>query len=631
MPPLAEIRFDAPGVRSHSVIQPAEIRRQLEKMLGARTFRSAEGQRAFLNYAVGEVLAGRGNLIKEYLIGVEVFGRGELFDPRLDPIVRTQARKLRARLLKYYETEGAQDSLRIEFPKGSYMPSFVMAEDFTAHAGNAVEADGPKAPPRSMEDSESEAPATPISVESPARWKAAALSATLAALAVSIYLAPFNSREHALAAGSSIAVLPFVNLDGDTANEFMSDGLTDDLIESLGQVPGLRVVARTSAFRFKRKSLSVQEIGQQLKVHAVLNGTVRTVQNNLRITAQLRDAANGHHLWSGSFERDSKDARSLPKEISEAVAGAFGSSFTRGYVPDKWQGALRGPVSPTHEAYEDYLRGRYLWNKLSADRLSMAIQYFQQAIAADPSFARAYTALADCYVMAPQVSAAAQPDIIPKIRAAASKALELDSASGEAHIDLAISAEYDSDWAQAEKEFKKGLELSPDNAIAHLWYAKYLAMTGRRSEVLAQRKIAVELDPVSPYALQSIAGYFSVMGRYDEAIAQFRAAVALEPTFGLTHQGLGVAYILRGNHAAGIAELQTACRLMEGPRREALLAWAYGVTGNATEARRILSSFHEQYRRQPFPALAIAQVYIGLGDKEPRLRMAGKRPSLKKT
>jgi serine/threonine-protein kinase len=263
------------------------------------------------------------------------------------------------------------------------------------------------------------------------------------------------------------------------------------------------------------------------------------------------------------------------------------------------------------------LQGLYHWNKLKADELAMAIGYFEKAIAADPSFARAYTALADCYVMAPQVAAAPPGEIVPKIRVAASRALELDSSLGEAHIDLAICAEYDFDWTTAGAEFKKGLDLSPDNAVAHLWYAKYLAVVGRRPEVLVQRKIAAELDPVSPYAVQAVGGYLSVMGRYDEAIAQFRKAITLEPNFGLSHQGLGVAYILRGRDPAeGIAELETACKLMPGARREALLGWAYATIGNTAEARRILNRFLEESNRPYFPALAIGQVYIGLGDKD---------------
>jgi len=626
MTPQAEMTNGASGVAGGEVIPHEEVRSQLDKMLSSQTFRAAEGQKSFLKYAVGEVLAGRGSHIKEYLIGVEAFGRGDLFDPRLDPIVRTQARKLRARLAKYYETEGLNDLIRIEFPKGSYVPSFTRASSVSEASMPAPNTADAGAAPVTLEQPAPIIPKlealvvpTPLPLAWSGNWKVRALLglslSLLLATAVFYYFRPV-SGDGVMAAGSSIAVLPFVNLNGDGAAEFLSDGLTDDLIDSLGQVPGLRVVARTSAFRFKRKAMSVQEIGQQLRVHAILKGTVRTSGNNLRITAQLINVADGHPLWSGSFDHDTNDARGIQQEISSEVASVFGSHLRHKGNEEEAKEISSNPISEKqHEAYQHYLKGLYLWNKLTADSQKLAIEYFQEAISEDPSFARAYSALADCYVMAPQVLTASPQEVIPKIRAAANKALELDSSLGEAHIDLAICAEYDFDWATAEREFKKGLDLSPDNAVGHLWYAKYLGITGRKAEVLAQRKIATDLDPASAYALQSVGGYLSVMGRYDEAIEQFRCAMALEPNFGLTHQGLGVAYVLKGQSVKGIAELQTALKLMPGPRREALLGWAYGVTGQTAEAQRILSSFLSQSNNAGFPALAVAQVYIGLGDR----------------
>jgi TolB-like protein/Tfp pilus assembly protein PilF len=620
-PQPATIKGGGQDAPDNAAVSPVEVRTQLERMLASRTFRTAEGQKAFLKYAVGEVLAGRAGQIKEYLIGVEAFGRGDLFDPRLDPIVRTQARKLRARLAKYYLTEGAQDPVRIEFRKGSYAPTFerVGYPPATVEVTQRVDvADAETAEPPPSED-----PAA-LQHGSKSTWKIAAICITLAlGVGFAFYLLRAKPAEPALPATSSIAVLPFVNLNGDSANEFLSDGLTDDLIESLGQAPGLRVAGRTSSFRFKGKTLDVREIGQQLNVHAVLKGTVRVSGDHLRITAQLNNASDGHHLWSGSFERATSDAREIQRDISTEVAGVLGARLLHGGSDEKAPGTVN--TSPTHDAYQNYLQGLYHWNKLKVDELQMAIGYFEKAIAADPSFARAYTALADCYVMAPQVAAWPPTEIVPKIRAAAGKALALDSSLGEAHIDLAICAEYDFDWNKAGLEFKKGLDLSPDNAVAHLWYAKYLAIVGRRPDVLTQRKIAAELDPVSPYAVQAVGGYLSVMGRYDEAIAQFRNAITLEPNFGLSHQGLGVAYILRGrDFTEGIAELQTACKLMPGPRREALLGWAYASIGNTVEARRILNRFLGEASRPGFPALAVGLVYIGLGDKDRAFEWLGK-------
>jgi len=334
----------------------------------------------------------------------------------------------------------------------------------------------------------------------------------------------------------------------------------------------------------------------------------------LRITVQLDSTANNYHLWSGSYDRDSTDARTIQWEIAASVTDALGIGLARN--ERELSRTLPNSASPNPGAWKNYLKGLYVWHKLTVDSLQMATSFFEEAIAQDPSFARAYAALADCYVMAPQVATTPALEVIAKIKAAASKALQLDGNLGEAHIDLAVAAEYDYDWRTAEKEFERGLKLSPSDSVGHLWYAKYLALVGRVNEVITQRRIAAEVDPASPYAVQSIAGYLSVTGRYDEAIDQFQNALRLEPAFGLAHQGLGVAYVLKGMYPEAVAELQAASRLMTGPRRMALLGWGYGVMGKAPEARRILNDFIEQDRRGPFPALAIAQVYIGLGDKD---------------
>jgi serine/threonine-protein kinase len=205
-------------------------------------------------------------------------------------------------------------------------------------------------------------------------------------------------------------------------------------------------------------------------------------------------------------------------------------------------------------------------------------------------------------------------EVVNKIKEAASTALALDNTLGEAHVDLAITAEFNFDWTTAEKEFQKGLELSPGNVVGRLWYAKFLGLMGRADEVFVQRRIAAQLDPVSPYAIQSVAGYLSVIGRYDEAVKQFKAALALEPNFGLAHQGLGVTYLLMGLRDPAFEELRLADQFMDGRRRRALLGFAYGVTGQTAQAHRVLSELLDEYQRGRTPAVAIAQVYVGLGD-----------------
>ena len=587
------------------------VREHLAKILSSRTFRSAEGQREFLRYAVEEVLAGRGSQIKEYLIGVEVFHRGESFDPRLDPIVRTQARKLRAKLDKYYETEGAEDALRIDFLKGAYLPSFR-----TLAAASPVLPESP-----AISDSVAAAPAPPPgSYVQEWSWKSAALLLTVLIVAGGAWTVLQLRRQgtienRVVERNPSLLVMPFVNLGENSDDEFLGDGLAEELIESLRQISGLHVVAWNSAAKLKGGNSDVKQIAGALRVGAVLEGSVHKSGDRLRITANLLDVSGGYQLWSGIYDRESPDVRAIKREIVQSMTNVLGLSLParvrESQTKSKQNASLSNPG-----AYQSYLKGLYFWNKLTVAGLKTAIEYFEEAIATDPSFARAYVALADSYVLAPQVDTAPPPEVVHRIRAAALKALELDSSLGQAHIDLAICAEYDFDWETAEREFQRGLALDPGNPIAHLWYAKLLALRGRKSEVLAQRLIAAQLDPVSPYTVQAMGGYFSVMGKYDEAIDNFENALALEPEFGLAHQGLGVAYLLKHETGKAIEELELASRLMQGPRRLGLLGYALGQCGRRSEAGKILQELLALSRREPVPPSAIAHVYIGLGDKD---------------
>jgi len=448
------------------------------------------------------------------------------------------------------------------------------------------------------------------------RWKRTtawfAVLVMAVALAVILYLSRSRLPSTIFAANeASIAVLPLVNLS-DTNEEFLSDGLTDELINSLRQVPGLQVVPRTSAFRFKAKTFDLREIDQKLHVRAVLVGTVRKFENQLMVAVQLNNAENGYHLWSGSYERDSANIGAIAPEIASAVTNVLGAGLLRGGS----QNVRRVLVSRNSGAHENYLRGLFFRNRYNIDSLNKAIEYFKQAIAEDPSFAEAYAGLADCYAMARPVASTPPLDVVSKIKAAASKAIELDGTLGEPHIDLAVSAEYEYDWAAAEREFKKGLELSPDDVVGHLWYAWYLALVGRRDEVLTQRTIAARLDPVSPSAVESLGDYYAAVGRFDAAVEQFRSALALEPNFGPAHEDLGEAYLAQGKCGNAIEELRLANEAMPGPRRLGDLGYGYAVCGHTAEAQRILRDFLNVPQRRPVPAFAIAQVYMGLGDKD---------------
>ena len=620
----------------------AVIHEVLERVLSSRTFHAAEGQKKFLRYAVEQTIAGRSNEVKEYSVGVEVFERGQYFDPRLDNIVRAEARKLRSRLAKYYETEGEQDLVRIEFPSRGYIPTFrevdlpgaappetaslTTLEPETRKAPNQT--DRPDEPvsveaitlpkmdrsPPSSDDS-----ATPLANAYPSRqWRnVALLSLALLITSVVIYAARVGRSKGKPFPGSpSIAVLPFHNL-GDTKDESFSDGLTDELIDSLGRVQGLHVVARTSAFQFRGKTLDIREIGEKLNVRTVLEGSVRIYGNRLRITAQLDDATNGYRVWSDSYERDFKDALFIQRDIAQAIVAALGAEFAQNGGPNQLKFSPSKTVPVSTEAYQDYLRGVYFWNKQTADSINTAIGYFERAIAGDPGYAPAYTDLARCYVNMPVFSGMRARDIIPRIRTLALKALELDSSLAEPHIDLAYVSFLSYDWAGAETEFKKGLELSPGSAVAHRWYSVYLYSVGRLEEALAESVTSQQLDPVSPYMLDGTARSLYMLRRYDEAIEQFKKTLALDSQHSNAHLGLGLTYMQKHMYPEALAELQLAHQQMRNsPAAAGDLAYAYAVSGNVSEAHRILNEFLEQAAHGLFPPIPIAEVYVGLGDKD---------------
>ncbi len=612
------------------------IRQELARLLASQTFHAAKGQKRFLWFVVEQTLAGCAQELKEYTVGVQVFKRGSQFDPRLDTIVRVEARKLRTRLAKYYEGEGKRNPLRIALPSRGYVPTFRQPDPVSAL---------PEAPPRSIQDGGSDqevaqsistAVGLPATLEfsadglgqgAPAisslfasRWLApVVLCALLMLTGVSIYIASgrlSRGSQTAFPLAPSIAVLPFQNL-GNIKDESFADGLTEDLIDSMGRVKGLQVVARTSAFQFRSKTLDIREIGRALNVRTVLEGSVRTYGNRMRITAQLDDTSNGYRLWSNSYEGSFENALFVQRDIAQEIVTALREQFaTAGGVPDlRFSPRKAVPLKP--EAYQDYLRGVYFWNKQTTESVKTAIAYFGQAIAEEPDYAPSYTGLARCYMNIPSFGTTRARDVAPKIRELALKALALDSSLAEPHIDLAFVAFLKYDWEGAEAEFKKGLQLNPGDAVAHRLYSTYLSAVGRMDDALGEDKISQRLDPVSPYMLEGIARSLYRMRQYDEAIVQFRKVLALDPQFGYAHLGLGKVYIQKHLYKEALTELQLAQQLMgRQPSSIADVARVYALSGNTAEAQKILQEFLEQSRHGSFPPKPISDVYLALGDRE---------------
>jgi serine/threonine-protein kinase len=350
----------------------------------------------------------------------------------------------------------------------------------------------------------------------------------------------------------SIAVLPFEDLSEKKDQSYFCDGLADELITRLTNIESLRVPARTSSFSFKEKELGIQEIGKELNVEMVLEGSLRKAGNKLRITAQLVNVADGFPVWSEKYERDEADIFLLQDEISLAIVNK---------LKVKLLGEEKEKIVKRHtenlEAYNLYLQGRYFWNKRGEEALKKSVDYFEQAIKKDPAYALAYAGLADSYITIGDWNLLPPKEVFPKARAAVLKALEIDDELAEAHNALAaIKKYYDWDWQGAEKEHKRAIELNPYYPTAHQWYAEFLFAMERFDEAIAEAKRAQELDPLSPiiYLVEGQVFYFS--RQYDKAIEQFKKALNLDPTFLLAHEFMFLCYIQKGMYEDAMVELQ---------------------------------------------------------------------------
>src|SRR5579862_881249 len=413
----------------------------------------------------------------------------------------------------------------------------------------------------------------------------------------------------------SLAVLPLESLSNDASQDYFADGMTDELISDLGQISALRVISRTSVMVYKRARKPLPQIARELNVDAVVEGTVLRSGDHVRITAQLIEAATDKHLWSQSYESELRDALAVQNNVARAIADQI-----RINLNPQEQAALRKATVVDPVAYESYLKGRYFWNKRTADGLSKAIDCFNEAIKRNPDYAQAYAGLADSYALAGdwKYGLLAPREAYPKAMAAAAKAIALDGALGEAHISLAFCLEnFDWDRESAGREFTRGIELSPRYAIGHEWYGWHLAALGRHDEAIAEVEKAVSLDPLSPSIGADLAEELLVAHRFDEAIKQSRNTAILDPFFAPAHYVLGQALVQKHNYTEGIAELQKAIELSPGSTAfTANLAYAYAVSGMRDEATKKLNDMKNRSPQAFSNAPEIAMVYVGLDQKD---------------
>ena len=409
---------------------------------------------------------------------------------------------------------------------------------------------------------------------------------------------------------ASVAVLPFQDMSHGQDQAYFCEGIAEELINGLARIEGLKVAARTSAFQFKGGGHDVQQIGRELKVRTVLEGGVRKAGARLRITAQLVDVASGYQLWSAKFDRDLDDIFAIQDEIALAIVDR---------LKIKLLGQEKSKLMKRHTAdqvaHNLYLKGLYFWNRRLEGGMKKAMDYFRQAIERDPGYALAYVGMADTYNITGLFGFSPPRETFSKAKAAAKKTLEIDDTIGEAHASLAFStAFFDWNWSMAEREFKRAIELNPDCATAHHWYAIYLWAVGRFDESIEEAERARELDPLSLIinTLAGIAYYFA--RRYEESIAQIKKALEMDPNFLLANTYIVLPYVECGMYDDAIGIMRRAESLAaEHTYTLGYFGGVYGRAGLEDEALRILGRIDELARERYVSALHRANLLVGMG------------------
>jgi TolB-like protein/Flp pilus assembly protein TadD len=421
----------------------------------------------------------------------------------------------------------------------------------------------------------------------------------------------------------SIAILPLANACEDPGGEYLSDGITESLINSISQLPKLRVVPRSTVFRYKGLDVDPQSAGRELGVRAVLTGRVCQIGETLMVQAELVDVAREAQLWGERYRRKMTDIFDVQDEIAREITERLRLKLTA-----EQKRRLNRRHTVNHEAYQAYLKGRYYWNKRTEDGLKRSAQYFQQAVDIDPCYAQAYAGLADSYALPGIAEYGLLPpkEAMPKARAAATKALEIDRTLAEAQTTLAhVRAFYDWDWAGAEQEFRRAIELNPDYAFSHHWYALYLAAMGRHEEAIAEEERAQEIDPLSLIINKNVGTILYYAGQLDRSIRQYQKALDLDPDFARTHFYLGLAYAQKGMYAEAVAEYQKALEVSGGGTvLTALLGHAHALSGRHDEAARLIGELEEESKERYVPAFNIALIYVGLGEKDRAFEWLGR-------
>ncbi len=547
---------------------PEAVRAQVARILSSQAFLKAGRLRRLLGFIVEETIQGRDDRLKEYTLGLEVFGRDESFDPRLDSVVRVEMSRLRLKLEAYYGAEGRQDPIRVELPRGGYVPLMTSREQTDRPSDKRL------------------------------RWPLA-----MAAVVVAVATAGWLVYAH-FGAPAAIAVMPFRDLTPDRGLDYLAQGLSEEVTIGLVKVSGMRVLGRTSAAAALGVERDLSAAGRNLGVSSVLDGSIRRDGSRLRVAVELVSARDGHQLWGEVYDGEEEDVFGFPNRIVDGVARALRVRTT----PRKTQ---------THDARTQvlYWRGRYFRSQRTPEGVLKSLDLFEQAIRRDADYAPAYSALADSYSMCAFHGLTPMSDAMPKARAAADKALALDPNLPEAHgVSAWMRFFYDWDWPAAEKEFTRAIELDPGYAPGRQCHAFALVARGRCSDAIAESRRALALDPLSYVASNDLGMLLYFCRQYGEAIDQARVTLEMRPGLSAARVVRGSACAMLGRHAEAIADLRAIPLSEAHLSAQGRLGYAYAVAGRREEARAILADLAARGRRGQQVYAQMAAVRAGLGE-----------------
>ena len=612
--PIADSSCD-PEVLSPE--QVGLVRHHLKDVIASHAFAGSKRTQDFLHLIVEHALVGEVDSLRERMIGAEMFGRPIGYDTGNDSVVRVKATELRKKLAEYYLETERKPSVRIELPRGSYVPRFIFEPSATT-AQQQSKAGSPHPVGHTAAESEDlsavSAPAhsgtPPQSARKPQRLArvlaGVGLGLVLAAAMTYLGFKRWYGNSNPQAEIRSVAILPLKNLSADPNQEYFADGMTEELINDLGQVSTLRVISLTSAMSYKGTTKNLPEIAHELSVDGVVEGGVLRDGNEVRISVQLIDARNDRPIWAHTYDRDLTSVLAWQGEVAQAIADQISINVT---PQEQARLARSRPIDPV--AQDLYLRGIL---QLDADDCRSAVEYFQKAVDKNPNYAQAHAALANCYGRMGESGRMAYKEAFSEQRTEATRAIELDDSLPEGHAELANTAmTLDWDWATAETEFHRALELNPNSASIHEKYAFYLVRTGRLAEALSEVQRGVDLDPVSWHSFHAEGFIYYFSHQYDQALSLILRVRALDinpPDWSFL---LGDVYAEKGKYAESISEF-----LKSGNGVDSLghLGNAYARAGQMAAARKTIAQLQEHVQENGVGRYEIALVYAGLGKKQ---------------